>query len=59
MKRKEFIKKLALNKKTVSNLADKDMNLVRGGETLPFPCTITLGQECETRYTRCIICPDD
>jgi hypothetical protein len=60
MKRKRFIKKLVLNKETVSNLADNDLDLARGGVTAlctTIPC-ITQGQECETRETRCIVCPD-
>jgi hypothetical protein len=57
MKRKRFIKKLVLNKETVSNLKDNDMYLVRGGATA-FPCLPTQGQICETRFTRCIICID-
>ena len=56
MKRKRFMKKLVLNKETISNLKENDMDLARGG--LSALCTITQGQECNTRYTRCIICPD-
>jgi hypothetical protein len=35
MKTKEFSKKLTLNKKTIVNLKDKDMNAVNGGATNP------------------------
>lgn len=64
MTTKRFIKKLVLNKETVSNLAGNDMVLARaGGGTLlqtGLPCThtcpLTEGYECETNYTDCINC---
>lgn len=49
MKTKNFKKKLALNKKTVANLNNKEMGIVIGGcdmsylscSTLPYKCTYT------------------
>lgn len=55
MKRKRFVKKLALNKETVSNLENNEMDSARGG--LTTLCTITqCDTYCQTRYTRCINC---
>jgi hypothetical protein len=49
MKTKDFKKKLVLNKKTVANLENNDMGVVKGGcdisylscSTLPAKCTYT------------------
>lgn len=38
MKKNKLTKKLVLNKKTVSNLQDEEMNLIRGASVL-FLCT--------------------
>jgi len=41
MKNKKLQKKLVLNKKTVSNLGDREMDKVKGGKTeLVCECTI-------------------
>ena len=57
MKRKSVIKKLVLKKETVSNLENNEMDLARGGETAL--CTITqCNTFCQTRETRCIVCPN-
>ncbi len=37
MKTKKITKKLELNKETLINLEDSQMNEVKGGETLPTP----------------------
>lgn len=47
MKTKKLSKKLALNKKTISNLSDSEMNNVHGGELTMPPKTCLV---CETDY---------
>jgi natural product precursor len=39
MKAKRFLKKLTLNKKTIANLENKEMNAIRGGITGTCPET--------------------
>ncbi len=39
--KKNFIKKLALNKQTVSNLNKSDMNFIRGGEETDYSCFVS------------------
>jgi natural product precursor len=45
MKPKKFEKKLALNKKSVANLNDRELNNVRGGAT--YTCYVT---NCPATY---------
>ena len=50
MKTKNFSKKLSLNKKTVADLNNKEMQAIHGGETVEL--TI-----CRTRcVTDCVMC---
>lgn len=46
MKQKTFDRKLSLNKKTISNLDDKQLHVIRGG-------TPTKGKTCNTCLTYC------
>jgi natural product precursor len=60
MKVKKFNKKLGLNKSTVANLNNSDMNAVYGGVTNePTVCVTKCATNCclETmKLTRCINC---
>ena len=38
MKSKKFNKKLFLNKETISNINNDEMNVLRGGELTDIPC---------------------
>jgi natural product precursor len=56
MKTKKFHKKLVLNKKTISNLKDKEMRVVGGGFTIgscAYTCPL-----CDTFLKTCFRCPD-
>ncbi len=59
MKTKKIDKKLSLNKKTISNLGNNEMNSVHGGGTLDtlccFPSCVSVCK-CPTGDT-CIVCP--
>ena len=52
MKTKNFNKKLALNKKTVSNLSHSQMVEVIGGKEYTYNCCETFG-ECVSNYSVC------
>jgi bacteriocin-like protein len=57
MKTKTFNKKLSLNKKTVANLNDKEMQGIYGGETVEKTVCITrCVSDCLCTMTRCSIC---
>ena len=56
MKKKDFNKKLALNKKTIADLGNTEMNDVKGGADTDFPCIVETDILC-TRDTRCPTCP--
>jgi bacteriocin-like protein len=58
MKTKTFSKKLSLNKKTVANLNDKEMQGIYGGETLELTVCITRCgvSDCACTFTRCSDC---
>ncbi|MCU0290004.1 MAG: class I lanthipeptide [Acidobacteria bacterium] len=69
MKTKKIDKKLILNKNTISNLGNEEMNRLKGGETLRTECftacatgcyacsEITFCSHCMTdEYTICVAC---
>jgi hypothetical protein len=64
MKTKRFNKKLSLTKTTIANLANPELNNVKGGlETCGLTCTCVLGCETITCPVGCppdptVICPD-
>ena len=47
MKSKRFNKKLSLNKATISNLTNIQLNVARGGTTSPPTCEVTCAESCE------------
>lgn len=55
MKTKTIIKKLSLNKKTVSSLDNQGLNAIKGG-TLPTEmyCKTTRDYPCPTDYVLCV-----
>ncbi len=56
MKKAKFSKKLVLNKETISNLNNEDMNNIKGGTAVTFlDCTIGYCNGATTK--RWIICP--
>ena len=59
MKTKQFNKKLSLNKKTVANLNNGDMNAVQGGQSLvKDTCSLDTGGGFTCDITRCAsVCP--
>ena len=58
MKSKVFSKKLSLNKKTVANLNNKEMQDIYGGETVePTVCKTRCITDCVAcTMTRCSVC---
>lgn len=48
MKTKKLSRKLELNKKTIANLSNEDLNSVKGGRT-----TATCPNQCQTNEPRC------
>lgn len=54
MKPKQFVKKLSLNKKTITNLTRRNMDVIKGEGTTPLtaciqntcPATCPYGQSC-------------
>lgn len=57
MKSKAFNKKLSLNKKTVANLNDKEMQVIYGGDTAePSICITRCVSNCACTITRCSVC---
>ena len=59
MKKKVFNKKLVLNKETVANLSDIQMNKINGGNNGCKSGTIHLcsGNPCQVTATNCKLCP--
>ncbi len=57
MKSKSFRKKLNLNKKTVTNLDDRDIARLKGGITAPTRCTLGGRATCPCYYSE-IYCPN-
>ncbi len=47
MKTKKFNSKLSLNKKTIANLNNHELNYVRGGDTAPSAC------KCDSEIAIC------
>ena len=58
MKTKKMIRKLALNKKTISDLDKLEQSSVRGGVSTCDTC-VTCVIYCGTCQTVCIPCPTD
>jgi len=64
MKTKKFGKRLGLNKKTIANLSDGQLGIVKGGmptlntNVTVCTCIIQTPCTCETMYPKntCIIC---
>ncbi len=56
MKKKQLKKKLALNKKTISDLNTREMRTLRGGEWTRLTCYYTC-KDCDTQMETCWICP--
>ncbi|HLP59476.1 MAG TPA: class I lanthipeptide [Candidatus Deferrimicrobium sp.] len=57
MKAKKLEKKLILNKQTISNLKDGEMNKLKGGVTLRTDCKTVCISDCFTCFvTICIDC---
>ena len=56
MKTKKFNKRLTLNKKTVSDLNDKEMKDLHGGAGTFGSCAYTCSP-CDTRFQTCLPCP--
>ena len=54
MTKKSFMKKLSLNKLTITNLENRAMDFARGGRTVT--CWETCLPKCDTYYT-CWGCP--
>jgi natural product precursor len=60
MKTKSFGKKLALNKKTVANLENKEMQRIYGGateKTICFSACVSDCLFCDIRTYRTLCCP--
>ncbi|HLP47939.1 MAG TPA: class I lanthipeptide [Candidatus Kapabacteria bacterium] len=62
MKTKKINKKLILNKETISNLKNDEMNRLKGGETIEFTICRTkcvTGCKACTEISGCIQCVTD
>jgi natural product precursor len=56
MKTKKFNKKLALNKQTISNINNDEMNVLRGGDSIDTLCPVKTCPPTRTCQTWCTIC---